>query len=266
MNQGVVVIGAGPAGIIATNTLLDSGKIPGNHIILTYTGLDPWARSLEDQLPEGFMGAAFGKDLILAGTPEMGGDLVSYVGQQQAEELFSQVLKSIKNTVSDESKPITRYTPHKHHTITKEGMLEFAKLMWIKFKKAGVAIHQKQVEFQPDVIYSVFEDTVQGVDYKNYIIATGRAGYGGIHNFREWNNGAIQSQINYDNDSHTLIHDRIPDWYLRNGYEMTTRPTSNFEIVDGMNIHAVGDILGTRCIMTAMAQGMAAANHVITNL
>lgn len=266
MSQGVVIIGAGPAGILATNKLLESGKVLANHIILTYTGLDPWARAIQDDITEGFLGALLGRDIVLAGTPDMGGDLASYVGEQQAQQLFTEAYTVVKDTIKSENTPVVKYSPHKHYTLSKEGVEEFAKLMWLKFRKAGVRIHQQQLDFQPDVVYSKFDDLPIGVVFDNYIIATGRTGYGAIHHYRETNGGVLQTDITYENNKHQLIHSRIPDWYLQKAYQITTRPNSQFQVVDGSNVYAVGDILGTRCAMTAMAQGIAAANNIIINL
>jgi len=93
MQEKIVIVGAGVAGINAATKLVDNdykGKIT-----IIDMGLDPYNRPLSDVM-RGFLGAGGWSDGKLTYHTSIGGQLSKYCGENKAMELFDQVIANFK--------------------------------------------------------------------------------------------------------------------------------------------------------------------------
>ena len=93
MQEKIVIVGAGVAGINAATKLVDNdykGKIT-----IIDMGLDPYNRPLSDVM-RGFLGAGGWSDGKLTYHTAIGGQLSKYCGEKKAMELFDQVIANFK--------------------------------------------------------------------------------------------------------------------------------------------------------------------------
>ena len=98
MDKKIAIIGAGAAGVLAAMTLLEGG-VEGSCITMIDPGADPWSRT-QDSL-KGFMGAALGNDLILAGEPDMGGTLCNYFSYDDAISHIERTIGKLNSYISN---------------------------------------------------------------------------------------------------------------------------------------------------------------------
>ena len=93
MQEKLVIIGAGVAGVNAATTLIDGGY--KGKITIIDMGLDPYRRPLSDVM-RGFLGAGGWSDGKLTYHTSIGGQLSKYCGEEKAMELFDQVIDNFK--------------------------------------------------------------------------------------------------------------------------------------------------------------------------
>lgn len=94
MNNKIVIIGAGVAGINTATKLVDNGY-PGNLITIIDKGKDPFKRKPEEVM-EGMLGAGGWSDGKLTYHTSIGGQLSKYCGEEKAYELMDGVIENFK--------------------------------------------------------------------------------------------------------------------------------------------------------------------------
>jgi uncharacterized protein len=93
MQEKIVIVGAGVAGINAATKLVDNNY--KGKITIIDMGLDPYNRPLSDVM-RGFLGAGGWSDGKLTYHTSIGGQLAKYCGEEKAMELFDQVIANFK--------------------------------------------------------------------------------------------------------------------------------------------------------------------------
>ena len=93
MQEKIVIVGAGVAGINAATKLVDNNY--KGKITIIDMGLDPYNRPLSDVM-RGFLGAGGWSDGKLTYHTSIGGQLAKYCGEDKAMELFDQVIANFK--------------------------------------------------------------------------------------------------------------------------------------------------------------------------
>ena len=94
MQDKIVIVGAGVAGVNAATKLVDNGY-PGELITIIDMGKDPYNRKYSEVM-EGFLGAGGWSDGKLTYHTSIGGQLSKYCGEDKAMELFDQVIDNFK--------------------------------------------------------------------------------------------------------------------------------------------------------------------------
>ena len=94
MQDKIVIVGAGVAGVNAATKLVDNGY-PGELITIIDMGKDPYRREYSEVM-EGFLGAGGWSDGKLTYHTSIGGQLSKYCGEEKAMELFDQVIDNFK--------------------------------------------------------------------------------------------------------------------------------------------------------------------------
>ena len=93
MQEKIVIVGAGVAGINAATKLVDNNY--KGKITIIDMGLDPYNRPLSDVM-RGFLGAGGWSDGKLTYHTSIGGQLSKYCGEDKAMELMDQVINNFK--------------------------------------------------------------------------------------------------------------------------------------------------------------------------
>jgi uncharacterized FAD-dependent dehydrogenase len=94
MNEKIIIVGAGVAGINAATKLVDNGY-PGELITIIDMGKDPYNR-LPEEVMTGFMGCGLWSDGKLTYHTAIGGQLSKYCGEDKAYDLMDHVIKMVK--------------------------------------------------------------------------------------------------------------------------------------------------------------------------
>jgi uncharacterized FAD-dependent dehydrogenase len=94
MQEKIVIVGAGVAGVNAATKLVDSGY-PGELITIIDMGKDPYRREYSEVM-EGFLGAGGWSDGKLTYHTSIGGQLSKYCGEEKAMSLFDEVIANFK--------------------------------------------------------------------------------------------------------------------------------------------------------------------------
>jgi len=94
MNEKIVIVGAGVAGVNAATKLVDNGY-PGELITIIDMGKDPYNRKPEEVMT-GYLGAGGWSDGKLTYHTAIGGHLSKYCGEEKAMELMDQVITKFK--------------------------------------------------------------------------------------------------------------------------------------------------------------------------
>src|SRR6056300_706769 len=94
MDQKIVIVGAGVAGVNAATKLVDNGY-PGKNITIIDMGKSPYERKPEEVMT-GFLGAGGWSDGKLTYHTAIGGHLSKYVGEEKAMQLFDEVINNFK--------------------------------------------------------------------------------------------------------------------------------------------------------------------------
>src|SRR5210317_775117 len=94
MDQKIVIVGAGVAGVNAATKLVDNGY-PGKDITIIDMGKDPYERKPEEVMT-GFLGAGGWSDGKLTYHTAIGGHMSKYCGEEKAMELFDEVINNFK--------------------------------------------------------------------------------------------------------------------------------------------------------------------------
>ena len=94
MQDKIVIVGAGVAGVNAATKLVDEGY-PGNMITIIDMGKSPYERKPEEVMT-GFLGAGGWSDGKLTYHIAIGGQLSKYCGDEKAMELMDQVINNFK--------------------------------------------------------------------------------------------------------------------------------------------------------------------------
>ena len=94
MQEKIVIVGAGVAGVNAATKLVDNGY-DGSRITIIDMGNDPYNRKPEEVMT-GFMGAGGWSDGKLTYHTSIGGHMSKYCGEEKAMELMDQVITNFK--------------------------------------------------------------------------------------------------------------------------------------------------------------------------
>ena len=94
MQDKIVIVGAGVAGVNAATKLVDNGY-PGELITIIDMGKSPYERKPEEVMT-GFLGAGGWSDGKLTYHTAIGGHLSKYCGEEKAMELMDQVINNFK--------------------------------------------------------------------------------------------------------------------------------------------------------------------------
>jgi uncharacterized protein len=94
MQDKIVIVGAGVAGVNAATKLVDNGY-PGDKITIIDMGKSPYERKPEEVMT-GFLGAGGWSDGKLTYHTAIGGQLSKYCGEEKAMELMDQVITNFK--------------------------------------------------------------------------------------------------------------------------------------------------------------------------
>ena len=94
MQDKIVIVGAGVAGVNAATKLVDNGY-PGDKITIIDMGKSPYERKPEEVMT-GFLGAGGWSDGKLTYHTAIGGHLSKYCGEEKAMELMDQVINNFK--------------------------------------------------------------------------------------------------------------------------------------------------------------------------
>ena len=94
MQEKIVIVGAGVAGVNAATKLVDNGY-PGDKITIIDMGKSPYERKPEEVMT-GFLGAGGWSDGKLTYHTAIGGHLSKYCGEEKAMELMDQVIENFK--------------------------------------------------------------------------------------------------------------------------------------------------------------------------
>jgi uncharacterized FAD-dependent dehydrogenase len=94
MQDKIVIVGAGVAGVNAATKLVDNGY-PGELITIIDMGKDPYNR-LPEEVMTGMLGAGGWSDGKLTYHTAIGGQLSKYCGEEKAMELMDQVITNFK--------------------------------------------------------------------------------------------------------------------------------------------------------------------------
>src|SRR6056300_277544 len=94
MDQKIVIVGAGVAGVNAATKLVDNGY-PGKNITIIDMGKSPYERKPEEVMT-GFLGAGGWSDGKLTYHTAIGGHLSKYVGEEKAMSLMDEVINNFK--------------------------------------------------------------------------------------------------------------------------------------------------------------------------
>ena len=94
MQEKIVIVGAGVAGVNAATKLVDNGY-DGSRITIIDMGNDPYNRKPEEVMT-GFMGAGGWSDGKLTYHTSIGGHMSKYCGDEKAMELMDQVITNFK--------------------------------------------------------------------------------------------------------------------------------------------------------------------------
>ena len=94
MQEKLVIIGAGVAGVNAATKLVDNGY-PGELITIIDMGNDPYKRKPEEVMT-GFLGAGGWSDGKLTYHTAIGGHMSKYCGEDEAMRLFDEVITNFK--------------------------------------------------------------------------------------------------------------------------------------------------------------------------
>jgi len=94
MQEKIVIVGAGVAGVNAATKLVDNGY-QGELITIIDMGNDPYKRKPEEVMT-GFLGAGGWSDGKLTYHTAIGGHMSKYCGEEKAMELFNEVITNFK--------------------------------------------------------------------------------------------------------------------------------------------------------------------------
>ena len=94
MQEKIVIVGAGVAGVNAATKLVDKGY-PGELITIIDMGKSPYKRKPEEVMT-GFLGAGGWSDGKLTYHTAIGGHMSKYCGEEKAMELFDEVINNFK--------------------------------------------------------------------------------------------------------------------------------------------------------------------------
>jgi uncharacterized FAD-dependent dehydrogenase len=196
MQDKIVIVGAGVAGVNAATKLVDNGY-PGELITIIDMGKDPYNR-LPEEVMTGMLGAGGWSDGKLTYHTAIGGQLSKYTGEDKAMELMDQVITNFKRfhpkpeevqcsnpeTEPDFIKPYfgLRLFPVWH--VGTDYLSEIAKNWYDYLVGKGVDFHWEtkiiKIDFTENTAYGKWEDE-RGEHYDSHhydelIFAVGKSG------------------------------------------------------------------------------------------
>jgi thioredoxin reductase len=262
MSKDVVIIGAGPAGIFTALTLAEANDSELN-ITLTYSGGLPWERGSSGW--EGFMGGAFGNDIVLAGEPDMAGDICSYIPYAEAIALFDKTIDVLKSKTISSELIETVANPYTHHTLPADTYRQIANQLWADLRNGKVNLVNEQILglYVGDKIQIQSSQNAMECDY--CVLAGGKISYSMLHSQAE-ERKVPRKELQINEDKFNFFKQHIPEEYQSWGYGINLQVEPTMELANLPNTYLVGDILGNNCIMTAMVQGTIAAQSILNKI
>lgn len=264
MDKKVAIIGAGAAGVLAAMTLLEGG-LDGSCITLIDPGTDPWNRT-EDTF-KGFMGAALGSNLVLAGEPDMGGNLCRYFEYDTATTLIQQVIEKVNTYIINNPQAEVVHAPYKHYKLEAESYKEVARHCWLILTRAKVEMVKYDFNYFANIVEGDIE--VQQEDIRNFtycIIAIGNEGFNTVYGQLTAYGVTFADSLPITQEKQAFLNEHIPQAYRDRSYASYPITTANMNLPTLPKIYLVGDVTGNNCLATAMVQGVLAAEDIVTKL
>lgn len=264
MDKKIAIIGAGAAGVLAAMTLLEGG-VEGSCITMIDPGADPWSRT-QDSL-KGFMGAALGNDLILAGEPDMGGILCNYFSYDDAISHIERTIGKLNSYILNNTQAEPDNTPYRHYRLPAESFKEAARHCWLNLTRAGVEMVKYDFNYFPDIAQGDLE--VQEGDIRNFaycIIAMGNEAFNLVYGQLAAYGTDFTEALPVVPEKQAFLNQHIPETYRERSYAKYPNTSPTMAIPTLPNIYLIGDIVGANCLATAMTQGVLAAEDILTRL
>jgi hypothetical protein len=264
MSKNIAIIGAGPAGVLAAITLLEGG-LEGSNITLIDNGDNPWDR--ETLGTGGFMGAALGSGVVLAGEPDMGGNLCQYFSYEDATHHIDRMVEKLKNAIINSPAIKVGETPYKHCILEAETYTEIAKRYWLTLTQARVTMVKHDFSYFPDIANGVIEVADENFqEFDHCIVAAGGVGFNLVHGHFASNGVEFMETLPIDLQKQAFLNQNIPGDYIERIYKKYPITSPQMNVPNLPKIYLIGDAAGNCCLSTALVQGMLAAEDIIANL
>lgn len=243
MDEKIVVVGAGLAGLSAVDTLLEGGISPQD-ILIIHEGTNPWDRDMY----YGFGGSVWETELVLVKDVNQLTELYDYLP-----------LEALKVKVSQMEDFITKYTNGRGTYSEAEIKLDsetstyVLKKIWASFQNKyttiqGNATCRPITQISDYIVYDEVEThTKQVQQYTKLVLAAGSNGYNIAHSLGEYVANLAQLPLRITTPS-------------------TIKVDANLSLAGVENTYIVGSILGYTQPETSIIQGIIAGESILKSL